>query len=109
MSLFGTCRNRNCPLVALFGAWQFESLEFTKITDELKRSRRFVEIMARPWSRFSYWRYVLRLRPLPAPAHLRNRNHFHFDLNPRGRRERVWASRNLLKLCNADGYQRRFQ
>jgi len=25
MSLFGTCRNRNCPLVALLGAWPFES------------------------------------------------------------------------------------
>jgi hypothetical protein len=90
------------------GAWQFESLEFTKSTDELKRSRRFVEIMARPWSRFSYWRYALRLRPLPAPAHLRNRNHFHFDLNPRRRRESTMPGRKLLKLRNADGYKSGF-
>ena len=25
MSLIGTYRNRNCPLVALFGRWPFES------------------------------------------------------------------------------------
>jgi hypothetical protein len=29
MSLIGTYRNRICPLGALVGAWQFESLEFT--------------------------------------------------------------------------------
>jgi hypothetical protein len=29
MSLIGTYRNRNCPLGALVGAWQFESLDFT--------------------------------------------------------------------------------